>query len=175
MLARSTGRLSGRRSHRVRSNRCRVEQEPEQVAALQALQAETSPATRIEHGWPRSPPDCGLRGAPTGRRRRRDVRRGGRPLAFRRSGSDRKSPLACRSCARSGGGEVNWRSHSSPAALAERLLHPRSRHDSIEGTVVGDETRARDEICEVGLSLFSRGLTFGSTGTSALAFPRAAR
>jgi len=29
---------------------------------------------------------------------------------------------------------------------------------------VGDETRARDEICEVGLSLFSRGLTFGSTG-----------
>ena len=29
---------------------------------------------------------------------------------------------------------------------------------------MGDETRARDEICEVGLSLFSRGLTFGSTG-----------
>src|ERR1700721_791236 len=29
---------------------------------------------------------------------------------------------------------------------------------------MGDETRARNEICEVGLSLFSRGLTFGSTG-----------
>ena len=29
---------------------------------------------------------------------------------------------------------------------------------------MGDETKARDEICEVGLSLFSRGLTFGSTG-----------
>ena len=29
---------------------------------------------------------------------------------------------------------------------------------------MGDETRARDEICEVGLSFFSRGLTFGSTG-----------
>jgi 3-dehydro-4-phosphotetronate decarboxylase len=29
---------------------------------------------------------------------------------------------------------------------------------------MSEETRARDEICEVGLSLFSRGLTFGSTG-----------
>src|ERR1700683_3755408 len=29
---------------------------------------------------------------------------------------------------------------------------------------MGDETKAREEICEVGLSLFSRGLTFGSTG-----------
>ena len=29
---------------------------------------------------------------------------------------------------------------------------------------MNEETRARDEICEVGLSLFSRGLTFGSTG-----------
>ncbi len=29
---------------------------------------------------------------------------------------------------------------------------------------MGEETSARDEICEVGLSLFSRGLTFGSTG-----------
>ena len=30
--------------------------------------------------------------------------------------------------------------------------------------MVSQEARARDEICEVGLSLFSRGLTFGSTG-----------
>jgi 3-dehydro-4-phosphotetronate decarboxylase len=29
---------------------------------------------------------------------------------------------------------------------------------------MSEETRARDEICETGLSLFSRGLTFGSTG-----------
>ena len=29
---------------------------------------------------------------------------------------------------------------------------------------MNEENRARDEICEVGLSLFSRGLTFGSTG-----------
>jgi 3-dehydro-4-phosphotetronate decarboxylase len=29
---------------------------------------------------------------------------------------------------------------------------------------VGEETYARDEICEVGLSLFLRGFTFGSTG-----------
>jgi 3-dehydro-4-phosphotetronate decarboxylase len=29
---------------------------------------------------------------------------------------------------------------------------------------MSEETSARDEICEVGLSLFSRGLTFGSTG-----------
>ena len=29
---------------------------------------------------------------------------------------------------------------------------------------MNEETSARDEICEVGLSLFSRGLTFGSTG-----------
>src|SRR5271165_6552858 len=29
---------------------------------------------------------------------------------------------------------------------------------------MGAETHARDEICEAGLSLFSRGLTFGSTG-----------
>ena len=29
---------------------------------------------------------------------------------------------------------------------------------------MSDETQARDEICAVGLSLFSRGLTFGSTG-----------
>jgi len=29
---------------------------------------------------------------------------------------------------------------------------------------MSEETLARDEICEVGLSLFSRGLTFGSTG-----------
>src|ERR1700691_2932693 len=36
---------------------------------------------------------------------------------------------------------------------------------------MGDETRARDEICEVGLSLFSRGLTFGSTGNISLRLP----
>jgi 3-dehydro-4-phosphotetronate decarboxylase len=29
---------------------------------------------------------------------------------------------------------------------------------------MSEETNARDEICEVGLSIFSRGLTFGSTG-----------
>jgi ribulose-5-phosphate 4-epimerase/fuculose-1-phosphate aldolase len=29
---------------------------------------------------------------------------------------------------------------------------------------MSEETRARDEICDTGLSLFSRGLTFGSTG-----------
>jgi ribulose-5-phosphate 4-epimerase/fuculose-1-phosphate aldolase len=29
---------------------------------------------------------------------------------------------------------------------------------------MSEDARARDEICEVGLSLFSRGLTFGSTG-----------
>lgn len=29
---------------------------------------------------------------------------------------------------------------------------------------MSEDTHARDEICEVGLSLFSRGLTFGSTG-----------
>ncbi len=29
---------------------------------------------------------------------------------------------------------------------------------------MGEERYAREEICEVGLSLFSRGLTFGSTG-----------
>ena len=36
---------------------------------------------------------------------------------------------------------------------------------------MGDETRARDEICEVGLSLFSRGLTFGSTGNISVRLP----
>src|ERR1700759_5656465 len=36
---------------------------------------------------------------------------------------------------------------------------------------MSDETKARDEICEVGLSLFSRGLTFGSTGNISLALP----
>jgi ribulose-5-phosphate 4-epimerase/fuculose-1-phosphate aldolase len=30
--------------------------------------------------------------------------------------------------------------------------------------MMSDETNTREEICEVGLSLFSRGLTFGSTG-----------
>jgi len=34
----------------------------------------------------------------------------------------------------------------------------------VKETEMNEETRARDEICEVGLSLFSRGLTFGSTG-----------
>ena len=37
---------------------------------------------------------------------------------------------------------------------------------------MGDETRARDEICEVGLSLFSRGLTFGSTGNISVRLSR---
>jgi 3-dehydro-4-phosphotetronate decarboxylase len=36
---------------------------------------------------------------------------------------------------------------------------------------MSDETRARDEICEVGLSLFSRGLTFGSTGNISVRLP----
>jgi 3-dehydro-4-phosphotetronate decarboxylase len=36
---------------------------------------------------------------------------------------------------------------------------------------MGDETKARDEICEVGLSLFSRGLTFGSTGNISVRLP----
>ena len=36
---------------------------------------------------------------------------------------------------------------------------------------MGDEGRARDEICEVGLSLFSRGLTFGSTGNISVRLP----
>jgi 3-dehydro-4-phosphotetronate decarboxylase len=36
---------------------------------------------------------------------------------------------------------------------------------------MGDEKRARDEICEVGLSLFSRGLTFGSTGNISVRLP----
>src|SRR5271154_5262407 len=36
---------------------------------------------------------------------------------------------------------------------------------------MGDETRAREEICEVGLSLFSRGLTFGSTGNISVRLP----
>ena len=33
---------------------------------------------------------------------------------------------------------------------------------------MSEESEARDEICEVGLSLFSRGLTFGSTGNISL-------
>ena len=36
---------------------------------------------------------------------------------------------------------------------------------------MNEETRARDEICEVGLSLFSRGLTFGSTGNISVRLP----
>jgi ribulose-5-phosphate 4-epimerase/fuculose-1-phosphate aldolase len=36
---------------------------------------------------------------------------------------------------------------------------------------MSDDTRARDEICEVGLSLFSRGLTFGSTGNISVRLP----
>jgi ribulose-5-phosphate 4-epimerase/fuculose-1-phosphate aldolase len=34
----------------------------------------------------------------------------------------------------------------------------------LSGTDMSEENRARDEICEVGASLFQRGLTFGSTG-----------
>src|SRR5271166_5965394 len=36
---------------------------------------------------------------------------------------------------------------------------------------MSDETRARDAICEAGLSLFSRGLTFGSTGNISVRLP----
>ncbi|MDE3177911.1 MAG: aldolase [Pseudomonadota bacterium] len=36
---------------------------------------------------------------------------------------------------------------------------------------MNEENRARDEICEVGLSLFSRGLTFGSTGNISVRLP----
>jgi 3-dehydro-4-phosphotetronate decarboxylase len=36
---------------------------------------------------------------------------------------------------------------------------------------MSEETHARDEICAVGLSLFSRGLTFGSTGNISLRLP----
>ena len=36
---------------------------------------------------------------------------------------------------------------------------------------MSDETQTRDEICAVGLSLFSRGLTFGSTGNISVRLP----
>ena len=36
---------------------------------------------------------------------------------------------------------------------------------------MSEETRARDAICEAGLSLFSRGLTFGSTGNISVRLP----
>ena len=36
---------------------------------------------------------------------------------------------------------------------------------------MSEESRARDAICEVGLSLFSRGLTFGSTGNISVRLP----
>ncbi len=36
---------------------------------------------------------------------------------------------------------------------------------------MNEETRARDEVCEIGLSLFSRGLTFGSTGNISVRLP----
>jgi 3-dehydro-4-phosphotetronate decarboxylase len=36
---------------------------------------------------------------------------------------------------------------------------------------MSDETRAREEICEAGLSLFSRALTFGSTGNISVRLP----
>ena len=36
---------------------------------------------------------------------------------------------------------------------------------------MSEETRARDAICETGLSLFSRGLTFGSTGNISVRLP----
>ena len=36
---------------------------------------------------------------------------------------------------------------------------------------MGDEAQARDEICAVGLSIFPRGLTFGSTGNISVRLP----
>ena len=148
-------------------------EEPEQVAALQARYGRDKSGHAIEHALAEI--TSGL------------VALGVRRLAIaggETSGAavDRLGVSAFRLGAgnRAGGaahahGRAKGRRTADGAQVRQfwrtRLLHPRALHDSIEEARMGDETRARDEICEVGLSLFSRGLTFGSTGNISVRLP----
>ena len=53
-----------------------------------------------------------------------------------------------------------------------RMLAPRFVHDSIKDVSLGDETTARDEICEVGLPCSPRPHSSGSTGNISVRTPR---